>query len=1205
MSRCLDFVSGRSPKPFSVRRGGFEIINGPQRFNRVLYGEILADQPHRIRFLAGDLPEILVHVMGDAGRLLLGAGLPGREIWLTRAAQVRALYRDGCMVYVIRDPAFGEGCLELTAAPLTGEPGLAVRIAARHFPQDARLVAAYGGASGRNNLRSIDAGYTGESFLALQPASCKDNQFEFAERGFSLAAPFLGTSRIWGAFSFPGSFRAISTDAYFQGPTQGSLPAGSPDAMALYEAELGGASFEGYLFLNYGATAPTSGTSNARERFERAVADRAKVAATACVSTPEPLWAASLAASCIAVNASWIAPVFLHGAWSWDIPILGWRSLYGPIALGWHDRVALQTRLFTGLQLTEEFTMANPDAQALYPVYNKDGDYFVERQGGKEYKMLPEADSGTNFSLQSYESILSSPGVVPYMPDKFNKPRYNMQEVFFDQVLQAFLWTGDREFLSANWKAIQRHLGWEKRCFDPDDDGLYESYSNFWASDAIWASGGGCALASAYNYRAHRLAAGFAVLMGEDPAPYAAQAEKIRTAVHERLWLREAGHLAEWVDILGNQQLHPSLSLPTIVHVVESGLLDSFEVYQLLRTTHNHLKREPAAEGGELIWNTNWVPYTWSIRDIDFADLFHAALGYFLNGQADEGYALLRAATSESTCHNVAPGGLMCIYEGKSVDFTDTSSMFVRVFIEGLFGIRPRLDEGRLEIAPGFPADWTSAALKLAGASLDYRRDGAVETFTITSARPCALRLRLPLRTAGSLTATINGAPAPVRRNAAVGRPMIELDGPQGDRWTVVVTSAGEALTPLAFPPVAITGQTFRITAAPGQELCELRDPQGVFAPGLDLGATALSATVALAPGQHTFFVQIRQGEAVYWQPVDLEIADALSVIESRLDSRTGAVCLRLRNATDTALNLNVSLGGETHAVVVGDGALSRELAFHPARALTPGSNTFRLEVKGDRCATLEFTLVTWEPVCPAERQSTVEISSHYNLRLADLFKQSYLSPRSPYCSISTPVHLFPSDWCRVPMDGVNDFNDMMLRDAVSPEGIFTTGCGLQFRQEASVDAANSAMVSLWDNFPSELEVPLQGTARKLYAFVAGYTNQMQCEVENAVIEIEYADGTVQRRSLVNPYDFRSVERGPDTERAVDDWCMRGKQLYRVPVGHIQNRSTMGFEHTLEADGATGQIVDVELADKPLRAFRLRAVANDVVLGLLGVTLLE
>ncbi len=1201
MSRSIPFISGRHPKAFALRGKGFEVVNGPQRFNRVLYGALLPEQPHRARFLTGDLPEVLVHLMGDAGRLLVAAGLPGEERWLTKAAQVRALYIDGAMEYEVRDPSLGSGRITLTVVPLSGSAGMAVRLTARDVPAGIRLVVAFGAASGRNNLRAIDAGYTSESFTAFDESNCRGNRFEYSPRLFYMTSAAAGSHRICGRFSWDGTFRNVAPEGYARGPGLAPTVPEAVDCFTVYETTPGSAPWEGYMILTVAETENPLTAGEGREYFECSLSDRAAVADTARVSTPDPLWSAAMAASCIAADATWIPPVFVHGAWSWDLPILGWRSLYGPIAIGWHDRVMMEAKLFTGLQLTEDFTMADPSSQARFLKPAADGDYFIKRRGATEYKMVPEPDAESNLTLQSYASVLSSPGLVPYMPDKFNKPRYNMQEVFFDQLLHLFLWSGDRDYLAMIWPAVKRHLGWEKRCFDGDNDGLYENFANFWASDGIWASGGGCALASAYNYRANRLAAELAALMGEDPAPFTGEAEKIRAAVRSRLWLKPEGHLAEWVDALGNKQLHTSLSLPTIVHVVESGLLDPFEVYQLLRTTRTMLKREPSAEGGELIWNTNWVPYTWSVRDIDYADNFHAALCYFLNGQADEGYELLRAQVSESTCHSIAPGGLMCVYEGKSVDFSDTVSMCQRAIIEGLFGIRPRLHEGLLLVAPGFPAGWTEATLTLTHFSLAYRKEGAVETFIITSTKPCALRLRIPVSTSGLVAATVDGHPVQVRHVAAIGRAMVELDGEEAMSWTVVVTSSGEPLTPLALAPAAVAGG--HISLRPGDEALALFDPQGVLEPGAAVVNGALCGTVSSMLGHHTFFVQAKQGEAVFWQPVDVEIVEPLRVEGARWDARNGCICLRLCNSTDRPLNLTAQLEGTSECFSVGSRAASRELAFVPAAPLTPGTSTFLLDLQGDMQASLKVVVVDWSLPLAASLQRPLDMTELFNLRLGDIFRQYYLSPRSPFCSVSTPVHLFPSDWCRTGMDGVKEFNDLMLRDAVSGDGIFTVGCGVRFRQVSEMDALNVAMVSLWDNFPAQVEVALMGTARKVYCLIAGYTNQMQCDVVNAVIEVEYADGSCDRFPLVNPYDFRSLERGPSTERAVDEWCHRGRQLYRVQVGDIKNKHLMGFEGTIEADGAFAQVLDRELSHKPLRALRLRAVANDVVVGLLGVTL--
>ena len=102
------------------------------------------------------------------------------------------------------------------------------------------------------------------------------------------------------------------------------------------------------------------------------------------------------------------------------------------------------------------------------------------------------------------------------------------------------------------------HLAYEKRCFDQDGDGLYENFANTLISDAHHYSGGACTQASAYNYRAHLLAARLAGLIGKDPEPFRREAEKIRAAMNEVLWMPKEGWYAEYRDLLGLKRLHPS-----------------------------------------------------------------------------------------------------------------------------------------------------------------------------------------------------------------------------------------------------------------------------------------------------------------------------------------------------------------------------------------------------------------------------------------------------------------------------------------------------------------------------------------------------------------------------------------------------------------------------------------------------------------------
>ena len=105
-----------------------------------------------------------------------------------------------------------------------------------------------------------------------------------------------------------------------------------------------------------------------------------------------------------------------------------------------------------------------------------------------------------------------------------------MNLCYIDELLWHFNWTGDLEYARRMWPLLTLHLAWEKRNFDPDNDGLYDAYACIWASDALYYNSGAVTHSSAYNYRGNKLAALIAEKIGEDPTPYREEADKILKA---------------------------------------------------------------------------------------------------------------------------------------------------------------------------------------------------------------------------------------------------------------------------------------------------------------------------------------------------------------------------------------------------------------------------------------------------------------------------------------------------------------------------------------------------------------------------------------------------------------------------------------------------------------------------------------------------
>ena len=56
----------------------------------------------------------------------------------------------------------------------------------------------------------------------------------------------------------------------------------------------------------------------------------------------------------------------------------------------------------------------------------------------------------------------------------------------FDQTIAGWRRSGDPALERLLRPALELHVAWLRECFDPDDDGLYESYINTLPTDSVW-----------------------------------------------------------------------------------------------------------------------------------------------------------------------------------------------------------------------------------------------------------------------------------------------------------------------------------------------------------------------------------------------------------------------------------------------------------------------------------------------------------------------------------------------------------------------------------------------------------------------------------------------------------------------------------------------------------------------------------------------
>jgi len=951
-----------------------------------------------------------------------------------------------------------------------------------------------------------------------------------------------------------------------------------------------------YGRLEHGSESPSTGKLSKlfwnAENFRRSIAEKVKV------NTPDPFINAAVGAMCTAADAVWEPPTYMTGAVAWRSRYNGFRQAYVGDTFGWHRRAKTHFQAYGRAQRTNSAT-----------------------------GIKPHADEDRNLTQQAEDSIMYTSGYIPYSPHRPDvKLVYNMNTVFIDQLLSHFLWNGDIEFVREMWPVIERHLAWERRCFDPDDDGLYESYACTWASDALAYSGGAATHISAYTYRSHLLAARFAELIGKDHKPYRQRAEKILKAIHKELWLTDRGWYAENKDLLGLGRLHPSAQLWTVYHSIDSGVPDNFKAYQSLRYIDTQIPHIPVCgpsvpQGNYVMLpSSTWKPYTWSINLVAAEEVAHTALAYWQAGRRQKAFRLFKSTILDGMYMGRTPGNLhmtstLDASKGreKYTDFSDTVGTYSRALIEGMFGIVPDVFAGELLIRPGLPPEWEHASIETPDIVYSYKREGKTERFKIVPKfrRPMRLRLRVEARYDRIKSVTVNGKKTKWKiLSDTVGRPQIEIVTDQAERYSVAIHWHGSEPVPATYPAIAALGEKIEAKFASSTRLLKVYDPQKVL-DKIKKSKRSFKAIAAGRQGYRTVFAQVRQGDLTWWLPVNFEIRKPFDIVQTKKQTSEQLSFHVLNNTakdiygtaviqcggTDKSLPLRIKTYGKSAVLTV------------PAQNAVVGSNPVVVDMGKGRKA--EGTIVNWT-VKPNIAQKklkwdTVDLSGSFNDRVVQIFRNKYLSPRSPYCSLQIPVHGY-GNWCRY--KSTFSVNDTGLRAAAGEKGLLTIPQGIPFKTPGTGSQPNIVFTSQWDNYPNEMTMPLTGSASHIYLLMAGSTNAMQSQFDNGKVIVGYTDGTCSELALRNPTTWWPIDR---------DYFENQHAYYKLPKYrpvrlHLQTGKTHFYSDSeqLPGFGETGisgggaSVLDIPLdEDKKLKSLTVRTTANEVVIGLMSATLLR
>jgi hypothetical protein len=234
---------------------------------------------------------------------------------------------------------------------------------------------------------------------------------------------------------------------------------------------------------------------------------------------------------------------------------------------------------------------------------------------------------------------------------------------------------------------------------------------------------------------------------------------------------------------------------------------------------------------------------------------------------------------------------------------------------------------------------------------------------------------------------------------------------------------------------------------------------------------------------------------------------------------------------------------------------------------------------------------VTWE---------SVGIQPLLNADVTTIYKQKYLSPRPNTVSVRLGTDgystwTFPY-WKSLPPEIKLDKVKNMLNDKnrmITPQGVpFIWNEG----------AKNIAFTSMWDNYPKKIDFPVNRRGNAIYFLVSGSTNVMQCQIANAVIRLNYADGQTDSLELVPPVNYWNLSpisanaTAPgqssrnDYTAEIDKFCLPAKLPEVVQLG----------------ENCRAMLLNIKLRQGiELKSITLETLSQEVVVGLMGITIMN
>jgi hypothetical protein len=571
--------------------------------------------------------------------------------------------------------------------------------------------------------------------------------------------------------------------------------------------------------------------------------------------------------------------------------------------------------------------------------------WHMQATAGAEW--IGQQDRSRTCTL-THAARLTSEGAVPQFSPTGHVHRDfgGSNQYWAWQVRHYWQFTGDRAFAEQAAPALDKVLAQTAREYDRDHNRLLAWGLQIGNQEDYVATPYDGTTPSIEGINMMLTRAELARALGDNATAgdWEQRAARARALLRERLWMRDLGRFAFFVDPHGSRRLdgqYHTLAYPAIW-----GITDDLDSYTTLRHLHDRL----IGSGGEVYCSNNFpnhVGGTWGMQ-AGAAQQPWAAWAFSAAGQFEHTYRPLKAVAEWVMNRDHRGSWPEVAIEPTPAYFSPPAGLFVASTVEALFGLKVDAPNRVLNVSPSFPSHWPSARLKLAEYSATYKRDDNRIEYTVQSTQPLERHFFWHLPPSRITRVLVDGREAAFNTEPGANSVIVRTDTPAAVSTTFAIEFEPSAYRCIA-PPSVAQGETFRLQLD-GLSVEKIDDRCGVLSQVSTEGQDQIVGTVRhdlLEPyqrfgrlGQLVFsrrtvfaLCSTRERDACFWTPIDLTVLPRYEVAPARdLRATAEGVIAEVLIRNNTAMPLK---GVGTLSVAGGDHGFTCDIAPRSEQKVT------------------------------------------------------------------------------------------------------------------------------------------------------------------------------------------------------------------------------------------------------------------------------